>query len=129
MQVQRYQISVTTNSSGDATAYTTDLQSATVGITGRVLSITIATNNLTAGAADYTFTVESTGEAILTRTNQTGTGTYYPRVAVHDSTGAATTYDGTHGVLEPVAMFNDRVKLVVAQGGNVLTALIYVVVG
>lgn len=123
MYAQRVAVSsLTTNASGDATGYTE-------AVTGRVLGIIYTIGTFAAGV-DLTITAEATGEAILTLTNANSSANYYPRVGVHDSAGAAALYAaaGT-AVREPVTVVNDRVKVVVAQGGDTKTGTVAVIIG
>lgn len=122
MYAERQTVSLTTNASGDVTGFT-DARS------GRILSIAYVIGTFAAGV-DLTITVESTGEAILTLTNANASANYYPRVGVHDAVGAAALYAaGGTALREPVTIAQDRVKIVVAQGGNVLTGTVTVVFG
>jgi len=77
---------------------------------------------------DMTFSLENTGEVILTLTNQTTTGIFYPRVPVDDEAGADATLDGTRKLRDRVLAANDRLKCVVAQGGSVKTGTITLIV-
>ena len=124
MQVERHVVSITTDASGDATAYTPVT-------TGRVLGVRVVVpgSGGIESTSDITITAEATGESILTLTNQNGSGSFYPRVGVHDAAGAAATLDGTRLLRDSVAVANDRVKIVVAQGGNAKAATIHVIVG
>lgn len=121
MQVERHVVTLTTDASGDATGYTPN-------VTGRVLGIRYVKTDF-ANGVDFTVTAEATGEAILTLTDQNASGTFYPRQQVHGATGTGLTFDGTRTVQEPLAVANDRVKIVVAQGGNVKTGTVHVVIG
>ncbi len=48
---------------------------------------------------------------------------------VQDNAGADLTYDGTHKVYEPVALAVDRVKIVIANGGDAKSGALHIIVG
>lgn len=79
---------------------------------------------------DFTITLENTGEAILTLTNQNAAAVFYPRVPVQDETGAGALYAAAGTKLRDcVVAAQDRVKVVVAAGGATKTGVIKIVVG
>lgn len=123
---ERHLVSVTTDASGDATAYTTD------NITGSIHSIRYVKHGVTpfADTVDFTITGAETGEPILTIANVTATTTYSPRKATHGVEDGAVALFAAGGsyVRAPVMIANERVKIVVAQGGNAKLGSFYVVV-
>lgn len=122
MQVERHVVSLTTNSSGDATGYTPN-------VNGRVLGIRYVKNDF-ANGADFTITADATGESILALTDQNASGSFYPRVPTHTTAGAAALYAaGGTAVNDRIALANDRVKIVVAQGGDTKTGTVHVIIG
>jgi hypothetical protein len=121
MHADRHIVSVTTASDGSATAYTPV-------VTGRVLSIRYLKTDFADGST-ITVTAEATGEAIWTETGVNASATRYPRAQVCGPTGTALTYDGTRTINEPVVVAKDRVKIVVASGGNVKSGAFHVVIG
>src|SRR5262245_26973212 len=122
MHVERHQIAIVTDASGDFVGYSPV-------VTGRVLGLRLDVVDLDSGA-DLTITGETTGTPILTITNQGGSdASYYPRVQVHGPTGTGLTYDGTRTVNEPPVLAGERIKVVVAQGGNVKSATLHVLIG
>lgn len=121
MYVERHEVSLTTNGSGAATGYTPV-------ITGRVLGIVYVKGTFADGV-DFTITAEATGQAILALTDQNTSGVFYPRVQVHGATGTALTLDGARLMVEPVAVAKDRVKIVIAQGGDTKAGTVHVIVG
>lgn len=105
----RHRIQVTTDASGNATAYSPD------GINGRVVSISYIKHatNYTDGV-DFTITAEATGQSLWTDTNINASETVYPVAAANlGTTGAASTLTEA-----PIYIANDRVKIVIAQGRN-----------
>lgn len=121
MHATREIVSLTTDSNGDATGYTNR-------VTGRILGIVYAKTDF-ANGVDFTITLDTTGQAILTLTNQNSGAAFYPRVPVHDEAGAGATLDGTRAMRDCVVAADDRVKIVVAQGGNTKTGTVSVIVG
>lgn len=111
----------TTDASGAATVYTD-------AINGRVLSV-IFTNTDAASTSDFTITTEDTAQAVLTLTNQNGSGKWQPRQATHDTSGAAETYDATEAVNDYVFVADERIKIVVAQGGDTKTGTFTILYG
>lgn len=121
MHVERHAVAITTNGSGAGTGYTPV-------VSGRVLAIVYAKTDYADGV-DMTVTAEATGQAIWAQENVNAAAVVYPRAQVHDGTGTAMTYDGTRAVAEPVAVANDRVKIVVAAGGDTKSGTFHVIVG
>jgi hypothetical protein len=121
MYAERHAISLTTNADGAATGYTPV-------VTGRVLSVIYVKTDF-ANGVDFTITAEATGEPILALTDANASVTKYPRSPVHGLTGTGLIYAGTDVVAEPVMVAQDRIKVVVAQGGNTKTGTVTVVIG
>lgn len=135
MNIRRFHIPVTTASDGSATVYApSDASTLAHGgtgqaINGRILAIRYVKNNFDNGHG-ITVTLEGTGEAVLTKTSLDATATFYPRVGVNGAEdGAAATLDGTRLNRDYVHAAHDRVKIVVASGGNAKTGTYIVVVG
>jgi hypothetical protein len=70
-----------------------------------------------ADGVDFTITRESTGESLWTEANVNASTVRRPHLPVHDGTGVALTYDGTYALGAPVALTDERVKIVIANGG------------
>lgn len=121
MYAVRHTVALTTAADGSATGYTPN-------VTGRILGIRYVKTDFDNGV-DFAITLEATGQAVLTLTDQNASGSFYPRVPVQDDVGADATLDGTRKMREPVVAVNDRVKIVIAQGGNVKSGTVYVIVG
>lgn len=101
-------ISVTTDSSGDATVFSQV-------INGRVIYISYEDGF--DDTADFTITVESTGEGLWTQTNRTAAQVVAPTKLVQDQVGVDTTQR------DYVWAIATRIKIVVAQGGATKTAV------
>lgn len=67
---------------------------------------------------DFTITGEATGVNLWTESNVNATARRAPRQPTHTQAGVAATLDGTVAALEMIALANDRVKIVIAQGGT-----------
>jgi hypothetical protein len=121
MYAERHEVAVTVDSSGDATEYTPN-------ITGRVLGIRYVKDDF-ADTVDFTITLEATGETVWTEENVTASKTVAPRQATHSTAGVAALYAATFAVNDYVVAANDRVKIVVANGGNATSGTFHVIVG
>lgn len=73
--------------------------------------------------ADITITGEASGQPVITMTNQAdAVATLHPRQATHDIVGAASLYAAAGEPVESdIPIAGERIKVVVAQGGNVTT--------
>lgn len=121
MAIRRFVVPVTTASDGSATAYTPYLS-------GKVISIRYVKTDY-ADTVDFTVTADVTGEGIWTEENVTASATRHPRAATHSTAGATALYaSGGTGVLAPVALGRDRVKIAVANGGDTKTGTFHVTV-
>lgn len=117
MTAFRQKVTLTTDASGNCTAYTEQP------VSGPVLAVLYTRGTLDATTTDITVSTEITAQTVLTLTNVTASGNYYPRSVNHGNTGTALT-----GV-EPIYAAQERIKIVVAQGGNVGTGSIYIITG
>lgn len=119
--VQRHVVELTTDASGDATGYTPQ-------ITGRVSAIHYVKTDF-ADTVDFTITSEATGQSLWTQINQTASVVKAPRQPTHDGAGVASLYAGSGEPVEDrICLANDRVKIVVANGGDTKTGTFHVVI-
>jgi hypothetical protein len=119
--IRKFAIPLTTNAGGAATAYSPYLS-------GFIDSIQYVKTDFADGV-DFTITAEATGEAILSLTDQNSATKLRPRAATHTTAGVASLYaSGGTAVTDRIALARDRVKVVIAQGGNVKTGTIIVAV-
>jgi hypothetical protein len=118
MHVSRQTVDIVTATGGGATVYSGT-------ITGRVGVIVYTKDGTTplASTADFTVTAEATGEAIWSETNLNASKTVRPVAAASTVTGAASSLTET-----PIWLANDRVKIVVAQGGSEKLGSVQIVV-
>lgn len=119
---QTESVTVTTDSGGDATAYTTGV------FTGRVVNIIYTKDTYDAGV-DFTITTETTGQNLWVDTNVNASETVAPMQPTHDSTGAASLYAaGGEPVETGIYCVAERIKIVVAQGGATKTGAFRVII-
>ena len=110
MYAQRHIVSITTAADGSATAYSPV-------VTGVLSQIRYVKTDFTDGV-DFTITAEATGETLWTELNVNASATKAPRQPVHGTDGVASLYAaGGTAVQAPIALANDRVKIVIAAGG------------
>lgn len=122
MHVQRYVVPVAVDASGDGTAYTPV-------VTGRVLQIHYVKTDY-ANGVDLNITSEATGQQLWVQADQNASAIKAPRQPTHDGVGAASLYAATGEPVEDhIYLANDRVKIVVAQGGVSKTGTFHVVIG
>ena len=118
--VTRHVVAVTTAADGSATAYSPVT-------TGTISAIHYVKTDF-ANGVDFTITAEATGETIWTETNVDATASRAPRQATHSTAGVAALYaGGGSAVLAPISIASDRVKIVIASGGNAKTGTFHVV--
>lgn len=119
--VQRHVVTVTTDGSGDATAYTENIQH------GRLSQIVYVKTDFTNGV-DFVITVDATGEILWDEDNVNASATRAPRQATHDTVGVASLYAAAgEPVEDKIAIANSRIKIVIAQGGAAKTGVFHVI--
>lgn len=112
--VFKHRITMATNGSGAATAYTPDP------VDGEVMQIRYIKTDFADGST-MTLTGEDSGVAIWAETGVNASATRAPRQASHTTAGVAATLDGTRPALVPVAVARERLKVIVASGGDTKT--------
>ncbi len=121
--MQRYTIPLTTSAGGDATGYSPT-------VTGKINSVIYTKPAVTPfdAGVDFTVTVESTGQTIWAQSDVNASASVSPMQAAHTTAGAAALFAaGGTAILVPIVVVSDRVKVVVAQGGNVKLGSVTVV--
>ena len=117
---QRHDISVTTASDGSATAYSPV-------VTGLLSQIRYVKTDFADGV-DFTITAEATGETLWSELNVNASATKAPRQPSHGTDGAASLYAAAGTAVQvPIALANDRVKIVIASGGAAKTGTFHIV--
>src|SRR5664280_3807786 len=126
MAITNYLVSVTTDASGAFTGYTP------MPVSGHLEHIRYVPNASTPldTGAGIVVTGESSSIPIVAKTSIGTTAfTLAPRQATHAvADGSAATYDGTHGILDKITFAGERIKLVVASGGNVKSGVFEILV-
>jgi glutamine cyclotransferase len=122
--MRRYKVTVTTAADGSATAYTPRIN----GKIHQIEYVKDGSNAYTDGV-DFTITGEATGIGLWTESNVNASAVRAPRQATHSQVGAAALFAaGGTAVQDKIAMASDRVKIVLAQGGNAKTGAFHVLV-
>jgi hypothetical protein len=118
MYSDRKSQSVTTDSGGAATVYF-DAANKVIHAIRYVADGSTPYDN----TVDFTFTGETTGMNVLTIANVSASATYYPVAAANKAA------DGSASTLteRPVILANERLKLVLAQGGNAKVGAFHVI--
>lgn len=113
-------VNVTTAADGSATAYSGV-------VTGKLSQIRYVATDFAVGVG-FTITAEATGETLWTEAAVNASATRAPRQATHSTAGVAALYAaaGT-AVNDKIALANDRVKIVIASGGNAKTGAFHIV--
>lgn len=123
MYARRHAVSVTTAADGTATAYTSTT------VNGRIRSIQYVKTDFDNGV-DFAITLETTGQGLWTESNVNAAAIRCPRQPTHDAVGVASLYAAAG---EPVEDFiyaaDERVKIVIAQGGNAKSGTFYITTG
>jgi hypothetical protein len=124
MACKRFEVSITTNSSGDGTGYTPVFS----GRISQIRYVKPGSGGYSDGV-DFTITLEATGETVWAEDNVNASATRAPRQATHSTAGVAALYAGSGtAVNDKIVAAADRVKIVVAAGGSVLTGTFHVMV-
>jgi len=77
---------------------------------------------------DFTITSEATGQVLWSELNVNADATKAPRQATHDTSGVAAVYAAAGSpVLDKIALANDRIKIVIAQGGDAKSGTFHIV--
>lgn len=118
---QRLVVAVTTIADGSATAYSEGP------VTGKISQIRYVKTDFDNGST-FTITSEATGETIWAESGVNASATRAPRQATHSTSGVAALYaGGGTAVNDKIALANDRIKIVIAAGGNVKSGVFHVV--
>jgi len=109
--LRKFEVNITTAADGSATAYSPFLS-------GYLHQIQYVKDDF-ANGVDFTITAEDTGETLWTESDVNSAVIKAPRQATHSTAGVAALYAGAGtAVNDRIALCRDRVKIVIAQGGN-----------
>ncbi|WP_180901950.1 hypothetical protein [Martelella soudanensis] len=120
MTVRRFVVPVTVDASGDAEVYSPV-------ISGKLISIHYLKDDFADGV-DFVITSETTGATIWAEEDVNATARRAPRAATHTTAGVAATYDVTYAVLDKITLGADRLKFVIAAGGNATSGSFHVLI-
>lgn len=120
MAIRRFIVPVTTASDGSATAYTPYLS-------GEVMQISYLKTDYADGV-DFTITGEAIDQTIWTESDVNAAKNCFPRQQTNSTAGVALTLDGTRAATDRICLSRDRVKIVLAQGGNAKSGTFHVIV-
>lgn len=114
MTIRRFEIPVTTIADGSATAYSPYLS-------GYINDIEYVKTDFADGV-DFTITAEATGRTLWAESDVNAAAIRAPRQPTHTTAGVAALFAaGGTAVNDKIALGRDRVKIVIASGGNVKT--------
>lgn len=112
---RRLSVSVTTAADGSATAFSDPIDYA------QLSQIRYVKTDFANGST-FTITAEGTGETLWSESSVNASATRAPRQATHGTDGAASLFAaGGAAVQDKISIVNDRIKIVIASGGNVKT--------
>ena len=118
---RRLVVPVTTAADGSATAYSEVL-------TGKLSQIRYVKTDFDNGST-ITITAEATGETLWTEAAVNASATHAPRQATHSTAGVAALYaGGGAAVNDKIALAEDRIKIVIAAGGNVKSGTFHFII-
>lgn len=114
MTIRRFEVDVTTAADGSATAYSPYLS-------GYINDIQYVKTDFADGV-DFTITAEASGRTLWAESDVNAAAVRAPRQPTHTTAGVASLYaSGGTAVNDKIALGRDRVKIVIASGGNVKT--------
>lgn len=116
--IKTHSVTVTTDASGDATAYTDE-------VNGLISQIVYVKDDFATGV-DFAITAERTGENIWTENDVNASVTKSPRQATHSTSGAALLYASSGEPVDSEIAINGRIKIVIANGGSAKSGTFHV---
>jgi hypothetical protein len=123
--MKRFKVSVTTDGSGNATAYSPR-------IAGKIHSIQYVKDggaNPFTNGVDFAITAEATGENIWTQADVNASAVVYPRAATHSQAGVASLYAAAGTAVQAaVGLASDRVKIAISSGGATKVGAFHILV-
>jgi hypothetical protein len=121
MTIRRHVVTVTTASDGSATAYSPVLD-------GYIHDIEYVKTDYADGV-DFAITSEATGRTLWSESNVNAAAVKAVRQPVYSTAGVAALYAaGGTAILERIGLSRDRVKIVLAQGGNAKVGAFHITV-
>lgn len=121
MTIRRFVVSVATDASGDAEVYSPVIR-------GKLVSIRYVKTDFADGV-DFVLTGETSGQTIWSEEAVNASATRYPRAPTHSTAGVAALYaSGGEAVNDMIALADERIKIVVADGGDTKTGTLHIVI-
>lgn len=121
MTIRRFTIPITVNSDGDAEVYSQVIR-------GKLVSIRYVKTDFADGV-DFVLTGETSGLTIWSEEAVNASATRYPRAPTHSTAGVAALYaSGGAAVNDMIALSDERIKIVVADGGDTKTGTLHIVI-
>lgn len=121
MTIRRFVIPITVTSGGDAEVYSPVLS-------GKLVSFRYVKTDFADGV-DFVCTTETSAQTLWSEEAVNASATRYPRAPTHSTAGAASLYAaaGT-AVNDKIAISQERIKIVVADGGNAKTGTLHITI-
>lgn len=121
MTIRKFSVTLVTDSGGAATGYSPFLSGYLAQIGYKKIDF--------ADGVDFTVTVDGTGQGVWTESDVNAAVVKAPRQATTTNAGVASLYAaaGT-AVNDKIAISRDRIKIVIAQGGNVKSGTFEIIV-
>lgn len=119
-----YEVTVTTAADGSAIAYAPSEGRCR----GSLESIQYSKIDFVDGV-DFTITDEETGENLWVQSNVNASAIVRPRAPTHDQAGVALLYAASGAAVGNKIAIVSRIKIVIAAGGNVKSAIFRFMVG
>lgn len=121
MTIRRFTIPITVNSDGDAEVYSPVIR-------GKLVSIRYVKTDFADGV-DFVLTGETSGQTIWSEEAVNASATRYPRAPTHSTAGVAALYaSGGAAVNDMIALSDERIKIMVADGGDEKTGTLHIVI-
>lgn len=121
MTVRRFIVPVTTDGSGDAEVYSPVLS-------GKLLSIRYLKDSFDDGV-DFDITTEDSGQTLWAEDDVNASATRRPRGGTQGTDGADALFAALgEGVLDLIEIAQERIKVVVASGGDTASGSFHIVV-
>ena len=114
----RREVISATGAAGGSGAATVNASSAHP-IVGEIVAVHLSYQDSPPNTSDVTLAEANNSPAmtVLSVANANTSGWFFPRAAVHDTAGAARTYDGSNAVSDRIPV-HDHLKLTIAQADN-----------
>jgi hypothetical protein len=121
MTIRRFVVPIAVDADGDAEVYSPVLS-------GKIVSLRYLKTDFADGV-DFVVTTEDSGETVWSEENVNASATRHPRAATHSTAGAAALYAaGGTAVNDKIAVSQERIKIVVANGGVSKTGALHITI-